>query len=221
MNRYLKIASMSCLALSLSAASVSAASPQLSSSITTQSVTPDKTEYTTTSTGQIIPVYYFNNNTKAKQFMALQQQQYIQRKEEAANSSSLVKSARATATNFVSYYGPVDYDFTNTFMSNTTNTEQSMSTTITRNHSTKTTVSVNAEFAKFFKAQVGVEFANSYQYQNTFNLKVPGKKKGLITTANHSDYYTASYGGVSLGIYRPTANETSAIYIVNLDFPET
>ncbi|WP_274655631.1 hypothetical protein [Paenibacillus humicola] len=178
-------------------------------------IKPDKVEYTTDSAGNIYPVFYFSDNTKALAFMKQRQQE---RQQDLAFSSNSVNSALA---NSVSYFGNVEYDFTNTFMANHTNATQTMSTTIQRQHTTTATATATAAFQKFFQLQIGVSYAYTYSYSHTFNLSVPANKKGLITTYNNTDVYNAAYSGVSFSVYRPTNIEGADIYIVDIDFPET
>lgn len=180
-------------------------------------ISPNKTEYIQ-SNGITVPVFYFDDNGKAKKFMEERKHlREITAKNSAVNNNFSAKAA----ADYAKYLGARQYEFTNTFMSNNTNAEQSMATTVTKVHTSKVSITVTADIAKFFKVQVGYDYTNTYQYANTFNIKVPAKKKGLITTYNLADLYDCKLGAKTFTVWRPTATEGAEIYIVALSFPES
>lgn len=172
--------------------------------------------------GQTIPVYYFDDNDRALRYMEAkhaQDQRIISNFDKEPSRDS--KSNSIQAANKITYQGTIKKDYTNTFVANRTNQEQSMSTQVKRSHSSQVNGKVSLDaFAKWFKAEVGYAYTNTYEYANTFNLKVPAQKKGMITTYNYADYWTGDYSGASFWVSRPTTTEGSELYIVNLDFPE-
>ncbi|MCF2946476.1 hypothetical protein [Paenibacillus tarimensis] len=189
---------------------------------------PTKIEYITTKNSEIVPLLYFESSEDAN----------LYRQQKMENSKSLqyspidqntnqIGAMASEGFNYLGYAGVFAYDYQYVYYRNTTTTEKKWTRTIQRGSSSKTSISVNAEFPKVFKAQVGVEFANSTTFTDTFEVLVPPNKQGEIWSWNDAKWYNWSYTSCgwfscstsNFSATRPTDNFGYEIYILDFRDP--
>ncbi|OBY76310.1 hypothetical protein BBG47_27915 [Paenibacillus sp. KS1] len=173
---------------------------------------PDKIEYITSENGKVIPVIYISDPVKAHKYM----EQHGLKKEERFQVNNF---AFASGYSYVGYSGTFNYDYKVDYTENRTKKNFVWKRTVTRKSTGKTTVSVGADFAKFFKASVNKEWGKEMSYEDKFEVDIPPNKQGEIWTWNVAESYTFKSGNEQFSAIRPTDNFGNSILITNFRDP--
>lgn len=174
-------------------------------------IKPDKIEYITSKKGEKIPVIYIEDADKAQKFM--EQNGFTREAQSGKNLLALAKYS------YVEYAGTFNYDYKVTYTENRSSKDFNWVRKITRSSSSKTSISVNADFPKIFKTAVGQEWSKTENFEDTFNVVIPPNKQGEIWTWNVAKNYIFKNGTERFNAFWPTDNFGQSIIITNFRDP--
>jgi hypothetical protein len=178
-------------------------------------IKPEKIEYITSKHGKKIPVIYIDDPEKAQKFL---EQNGFTRNQESAKRTEKTIEALATYQ-YVRYAGTLNYDYKVVYTQNTSNKVLPWIRKVTRSSSTKTSISVNSDFAKVFKASVGKEWNKTETFEDTFQIEIPPNKQAEIWTWNVAENYIFKNGTTEFNAFWPTDNFGQNIIITNFRDP--
>ncbi|MCY9512630.1 hypothetical protein [Paenibacillus apiarius] len=180
------------------------------SEVTESFIQPDKIEYITSEQGRTIPVIYISDPVKAQKYM----EQNGMRK-----TNDIQNFAFASDYTYVGYQGTFNYDYKVNYTENRSNKTFKWDRKITRSSTGKTSISVGADFNKFFKASVNKEWGETVTYEDTFKVEIPPNKQGEIWTWNVAENYLFKSGKAQFSAIRPTENFGNSILITDFRDP--
>lgn len=195
---------------------------------TVESGKPTKTEYISSENGKVVPVLYFDSAEDIQLYQEKRSEELNLQYSKAQQDQSQISPMAVSDFTYNGYVGVLPFDYQYVYTQNKTQQTQKWTRTVSRTSSSKTNVTVGTDFAKAFKAEVGVEWANSTTFTDTFEVNIPKMKQAEIWSWNNAKWYNWTWKNcgfwsctnVNFSATRPTDNFGYEIYILDFRDPE-